>query len=364
MLTILAYITLVFFGIRFLVSLFNVLFSPVLKLQKQTGEPLVSVLIPARNEGRNIGNILYDLKNQSYSNIEVYVFNDQSTDRTEDIVDGFVKTDARFHLLNSEGLPEGWLGKNNACYQLAKKASGEYFLFLDADVRVQSGLIESALAQMQKHRLKLLSIFPKQEMKTLAEKITVPVMNSILLSLLPMALTRESSRPSLAAANGQFMLFEKKTYQNFQPHERIKNELVEDILIARFYKANKLKMQCMTGNKTIRCRMYQNMNDALNGFARSVAQFFGGSHVAAFLYWFVGTFGIFAVLFSLPLVYTGIILVLITGIILFVSVASRQSFGQNLFTAIPRQLLLGVIVFLSFRNKKLKKTRWKDRNIS
>jgi glycosyltransferase involved in cell wall biosynthesis len=364
MLTVLAYISLIFFGIRFLIALSNLLFSPVLKNQRPKNEPLVSVLIPARNEEQNIGNLLNDLQNQSYLNIEVSVFNDQSTDRTEEIIENYIKTDSRFHLLNSEGLPAGWLGKNNACHKLAQNATGDYLLFLDADVRVKSGLIESALAQMQKYQLKLLSIFPKQEMKTLAEKITVPVMNSILLSLLPMILTRESSRPSLAAANGQFMLFEKKTYIDIQPHKEVKNQLVEDILIARLYKTNKLKMQCMTGNETIRCRMYQNLNDALHGFSRSVAEFFGGSHLAAFLYWLFGTFGVFAVIFGLPILFSFIVFALITGIIFFVSVASRQPFWQNLLLAIPRQLLLGVIVFLSFRNKKLKKTQWKGRSIS
>lgn len=364
MLTVLAYITFVFFGMRFLVALFNVLFSPVLKKQKQQGEPLVSVLIPARNEEHNIGNILNDLQNQSYLNIEVIVFNDQSTDQTVEILEAFIKKDNRFHLINSGDLPEGWLGKTNACFQLSKQTKGEYLLFLDADVRVKSGLIESALAQMQKHRLKLLSIFPKQEMVTVAEKITVPVMNSILLSLLPMVLTRESSRPSLAAANGQFMLFEKQAYIQVQPHERVKKELVEDILIARLYKANKLKMQCMTGNKTIRCRMYQSFKDATQGFAKNVAEFFGGSHLVAFFYWFTGTFGIFAVYFGLPVFFIIIFLALVTGINLFVSLASRQSFWQNLLFAIPRQLLLGAIVLLSYRNKKLKKTRWKGRNIS
>lgn len=359
-----AYITLIFFGLRFLVAFSNVLFSPVLKTQKQRGKPLVSVLVPARNEEHNIANLLTDLQKQSYQNIEVIVFNDQSTDRTKEIIESFSEADNRFKVTDSDGLPEGWLGKSYACHQLSQKATGEFFLFLDADVRVESGLIESALAQMKKHNLKLLSIFPKQEMKTLAEKITVPVMNSILLSLLPMVLTRESSRPSLAAANGQFMLFEKETYLQIQPHKQVRNQLVEDILIARLYKKSGQKMECMTGNSTIRCRMYQNLNDALNGFSRSVAQFFGGSHLAAFFYWFVGTFGIFAVLAGLPLLFTGILLGLIAGIILFVSIASRQSFGQNLLTAIPRQILLGIIVFLSFRNKKLKKTRWKDRNIS
>jgi glycosyltransferase involved in cell wall biosynthesis len=364
MLIIFAYITLSFFGIRFLISLSNFLFSPVLKTKNQLGEPMVSVLIPARNEEGNIGNILTDLQKQSYSNVEIIVFNDQSTDRTKEIVEAFTHSDKRFRLVKSEGLPHGWLGKTNACHQLAQNASGEYFLFLDADVRVESGLIESALAQMQKHHLKLLSIFPKQEMKTVAEIITVPLMNSILLSLLPLILTRESSRPSLAAANGQFMLFEKETYQNLQPHERVKKELVEDILIARLYKANKLKMQCMTGNKTIRCRMYQSFKDATQGFAKNVAEFFGGSHLVAFLYWVTGTFGIFAVYFGLPVFFIIIFLALVTGINLFVSLASRQSFWQNLLFAIPRQLLLGAIVLLSYRNKKLKKTRWKGRNIS
>ena len=358
-----AYITLAFFGIRFFVALSNVLFSPVLKQQKQQGEPLVSVLIPARNEEDNIGLILKDLKNQSYLNIEAIVFNDQSTDRTREIAESFSKTDKRFNVIDADGLPEGWLGKSNACHQLVQKAAGDYFLFLDADVRLKSGLIESTVAQMQKHHLKLLSIFPKQEMVTVAEKITVPVMNSILLSLLPMALIRESSRPSLAAANGQFMLFEKETYEQFQPHKQVRKLLVEDILIARLYKTNSLKMQCMTGNETIRCRMYQNLNDALHGFSRSVAEFFGGSHLSAFLYWLIGTFGIFAVILGLPVLFSFIALALITGIILCVSVSSRQPFWQNLLFAIPRQLLLGAIVFISFRNKKLKKTRWKGRNI-
>lgn len=123
-------------------------------------------------------------------------------------------------------------------------------------------------------------------------------------------------------------------------------------------------MECMTGNETIRCRMYQNLDESLNGFARSVDQFFGGNHLAAFLYWVVGTFGIFAVIFGLSTVFTLVNLVPMTGIILFVSVSSRQPFWQNLLLAIPRQLMLGVIVFLSFRNKKLKKTQWKGRNIS
>ncbi len=261
------------------------------------------------------------------------------------------------------GLPPGWLGKNNACHQLALQAKGDYLLFLDADVRVKSGIIESALAQVQKHNLKLLTIFPKQIMETTGEKIVVPLMNNILLSLLPLILTRVSSRKSLAAGNGQFMFFEKETYLEILPHERVKQNPVEDIFISRLYKKRKLKMQCMTGNETISCRMYQGLKEAIDGFARSLPHFFGGSHLSAFLYWIITTSGIFIVAFYLPFVYLISTFTFIIFIKSTTSLSSRQSVIQNLIWGIVQQLFMGVIVIHSYRNKRLKKSQWKGRNI-
>ncbi|NLO04059.1 MAG: glycosyltransferase [Bacteroidales bacterium] len=359
----LAYFTMFFFSLRFLVSTVNILFIPVLKNRKTGHKPLVSVLIPARNEEYNIPYILDDIINQDYTNIEVIIFNDLSTDKTAQLISHYTKTDNRVKLINSEGLPEGWTGKNYGCYRLSQKASGNYLLFLDADVRVGTGLIESALAQIQKHQLKLLSIFPKQEMLTLGEKITVPIMNTILLSLLPMILTRESHHPSLAAANGQFMMFERNSYMNIQPHEQLKQNKVEDILTARLFKKEGLKIQCMTGNDSIRCRMYQGAGEAIRGFSKNIAEFFGGSHIIALLYWLTGSLGIFAVIFYLPLIFTLITIALITGITIFMSWASLQPSMQNIILSIPQQFATGAILFQSMRNKLLKRTRWKGRNI-
>lgn len=360
---ILAYITVFFFALRFLVSLINFLFSPVLKNKIPSARPLVSVLIPARNEEKNIDNILNDLIKQSYTNIEVIVFNDQSYDGTRDKVLAFTQIDSRFHLIDSSGLPEGWLGKNYACYHLAQHASGEYLMFIDADVRVGPGLFESAVARMQQYNLKLLSVFPKQIMITTGEKMTVPLMNIILLSLLPMILTRISPRPSLAAANGQFMLFEKKSYIQIQPHEKIKNNPVEDILISRLYKKMGMKMQCMTGNDNIRCRMYKNIKEATQGFAKNIAQFFGGEHLAVFIFWFLGTLGIFPVIFYLSPAMIVITFALITGMKIFIFKLSFQPVFQNLIFAIPQQTILGWILLLSLKNKITKKGQWKGRNI-
>ncbi len=360
---ILVYAIAAFFVLRFLVAMANIVFSPVLKKQDAPYYPLVSVLIPARNEEKNISSLLNDLKNQSYENIEVIVFNDQSTDRTAEITSDFCKTDKRFQLFHSEGLNKGWLGKNNACHQLAKNASGEFLLYLDADVRIQQGLIESLIAQQHRYNLRLISVFPKQIMKTPGEKATVPVMNSILLSLLPMILTRKSPRPSLAAANGQLMFFEKNTYLQVLPHEQVKNQMVEDILIARLYKKKGFAMQCMTGNETISCRMYHSLFDSIRGFSRNVAEYFGGNHLAAFFYWFLGTFGIVIIAVFLPFVYFIASLITLIATKVFVSIVSRQSVWENLLFALPQQLLLGIIVIYSYRNKIQKKAQWKGRNI-
>jgi glycosyltransferase involved in cell wall biosynthesis len=363
-LTLISYITLFFFGLRFVVAALNVFFSPVLKTGRQKGDPLVSILIPARNEEDHLDNILTDLQRQSYRNLEVLVFNDESTDRTKELAEGYAIADDRFRVIDSGGLPEGWLGKSHGCHQLAEQSRGDYLLFLDADVRLEPGLIENGLAQMQNHHLKMLSVFPQQEMQTWGEKMAVPVMNFILLSLLPMILTRESSRSSLSAANGQFMLFETNTYHHLKPHEQARKEPAEDILIARLYKKNGYKIQCMTGNQTIRCRMYKNLTEAINGFTKNIAEFFGGSLFTAFLYWLIGTVGIFTVIFTQSPAFILLLLLFITGINLFVSISAKQSFKQNLFLAIPRQLILGVIIFLAFKNKLQKKTLWKGRNIS
>ncbi len=358
-----AYITIVFFGIRFLVALMNVIFSPVLKKRRLTAVPRVSVLIPARNEEENIGVILSDLQQVSHKNMEVIVFNDQSTDNSAALVNSFIAKDSRLKLIHSERLPDGWLGKNYACHRLAQAASGEYYLFLDADVGIKPDVIESALAQMQKHELKLLSIFPKQIMKTTGEKITVPVMNSILLSLLPLIFTRTAKNPSLAAANGQFMLFDAESYHNIQPHEKMKLQKVEDILIARYFKQKRLNMQCMTGNDLITCRMYSDFQEAVYGFSKNVAEFFGGSHFAAFVYWLIGAFGIFSVIFSLQINWVVITLFMIIAMKILVSISSRQNILENLIFAIPQQIVLCYIIWLSFRNKKRKNYKWKGRTI-
>ncbi len=360
----LAYFILAFSVIQLLVAFVNLLFKQNFSKKKVSYNGLVSVLIPARNEEKNIAYILSDLQNQDYQNVEIIVFNDQSTDNTKEIITEFSKKDSRIKLVNSTGLPEGWLGKNFACYSLSKHAKGDYLLFLDADVRISNDIIINTIGHSMKHKLGLLSIFPKQIMMTLGERITIPNMNFILLSLLPLILVRKSKYPSLAAANGQFMLFNSKIYFETNPHELMKANKVEDIEIARYFKNKNIPIACLTGNDTIKCRMYEGFSAAVNGFSKNVVNFFGKSFLVAILFWLVTTFGFISILIGFN--HTVFILYLITIVAtrVFISIVSRQNIILNLILAIPQQLTMGMFIYKALINTTKKQYQWKGRNIS
>ena len=304
------------------------------------------------------------MQNQDYNNIEVIVFNDQSTDRTEEIITEFTKKDARIKLVNSNGLPEGWLGKNYACYSLSKHAKGNLLLFLDADVRISNDIIINTITHSIKHNLGLLSIFPKQIMMTLGERITVPNMNFILLSLLPLILVRKSTYSSLSAANGQFMLFNSTNYFDTNPHELMKADKVEDIEIARYFKNNNIPVACLTGNDTIKCRMYEGYSEAVNGFSKNVINFFGKSFIVATLFWLVTTFGFIPILLSFSPMVSILYLITIIATRVFISIVSRQNILLNLMLVIPQQITMGIFIYKAFINTTKKQYQWKGRNIS
>jgi cellulose synthase/poly-beta-1,6-N-acetylglucosamine synthase-like glycosyltransferase len=363
MITVLAYIILIFTGLQFLIALINLITRNWLPETKTESSKLVSVLIPARDEEKNIGNILNDLSNQSYQDIEVIVCNDQSEDNTASIVSAYAARDGHVRLINSEGPAEGWTGKNYACHLLSKHARGEYLLFLDADVRLKGNIIGNAAASIDKNGIGLISIFPRQIIESFGERITVPNMNYILLSLLPLPLVRRPKYPSLSAANGQFMFFDASVYHSTKPHSLVKNNRVEDIHIARNFKKQGIKISCLLGNENISCRMYNGFRESVNGFSKNVVAFFGNSYLLAVLFWLVTTFGIIPVLisFSIKILILYLILYFITRS--FISLASRQNIFYNLINFIFLQFSLGAFIYKSLINKYRGKLVWKGRII-
>jgi len=350
--------------IRSLVALVNYLSFAYLPQQTSlTKEPFVSILIPVRDEEENIGRLLEQLSNIAYANLEIMVYNDHSSDETESIIQHWVAIQPRIKIINGQQLPQGWLGKNHACNQLSRAATGDILLFLDADVSIKKDFIKRSIHHFQKDELQLLSIFPKQIVKTLGEKISVPLMNWILLSLLPLQLIRKSKNQAFSAANGQFMMFNATTYKTIWPHEKCKSQKVEDMAIIKLYKQKGLASDTRLGDSDISCRMYDGLDAAVEGFTKNIFQFFGNSIFATVSFGIVTTLAPFIIYYTMGFDW---FITYIAGVVLiriFVSLASQQSVVQNLILAFPQHLVFLGIITQGLINSKQKKILWKGRNI-
>ena len=177
-----------------------------------SNDPLISILIPARNEEDNIDLCLRSLSKQDYSNIEILVLDDNSTDKTCLVVEKWAQKDHRIRLLKGKPLIKGWKGKSYACHQLSLQAKGKYLIFTDADTLHFPDSVSSSLAALEANKLDALSIFPRQIMVTIHEKMVVIFINIAVLGLLPIYLLRKIKSPKLSIANGQFFLFKRSDY--------------------------------------------------------------------------------------------------------------------------------------------------------
>jgi len=360
----LAYIFFGFIVLKLLISVLNLVFRAKLKVEKNDLCSKISVLIPARNEGNNIGNILEDILNQEYTNFEVIVFNDQSTDNTLEIVEEFISKSNKIRVINSEGLPDMWMGKNYACHKLSENAKGEFLLFVDADVRMNKNVLKDTVGYIKERKTDLLTIFPIQLMSSFGERIVVPLMNQILLSLLLLPLVRLSKFTSLSAANGQFMMFKAQTYRKFNPHYFFRHSKVEDIDIARYIKSKKRNLEVLVSTPGLSCKMYDGFNSAIEGFSKNVINFFGQSYILALLYWFHSVSALIFICYFLKIeLFIFAVLAIIINRI-FVSLLSKQNVFMNLLLIYLQSINLGVLIFVSLIKKITKSYKWKGRNIS
>lgn len=358
----LAYISMTFLGLRLLVALVNFLFHFTSGNYFCEEDQKISVLIPARNEEKHIGDILDCLLNQDHKHLEVLVCDDHSTDNTPQILKEYSGRHAEIDWFKGEALKPGWTGKNFACHQLAARAKGEILLFLDADMEIRGDILSSMACFMKKKSLFLLSIFPRQNLLTPGERATVPVMNWILLSLLPLPLVYLSRRSSFSAANGQFMMFKNHVYHKLQPHAIVRSSPVEDIEIMRLYKRNAFRCATLLGDQRVQCHMYSGYREAIRGFSKNVLHFFSGS-----LLWLI----FFIVFTSFGLVITGFwslpyFLISLGAAVLsraLISLASHQNVLQNLLMVPFQHVSFLAMVSLALLQKSRGSLEWKGRKI-
>lgn len=231
----------------------------------------VSVLIPARNEEANIIKCLRSVLKQNYENFEIIVLNDNSSDRTEELINSI--TDKRLRVIQGKVLEKEWVGKNFACHQLQTEASGDYLLFIDADTEMSDDCISGVVAFAEENKTGLLSIMPYEESRTFWEKIVIPLLYFAVMAFLPVPLVEKSKRKEFSMGNGQFLLFKRNCYDLIGGHQSLKNRIVEDVWISRRVKEFGQKLIFADGTDLMRCRMYNNFSEVWNGFSKN---FFAG----------------------------------------------------------------------------------------
>ncbi len=245
-------------------------------------EPFVSILVPARDEEDCIEACVRSLIGQTHERLEVLVLDDHSSDATAKIVQRILRElpvaqKGRLRLLCGEELPQGWVGKNYACRQLAKHAQGNYLLFTDADTMHSPQTVQAVLDCMHDFDVSLLTAQPQFELRSIGERLAVPLLNFTILTLLPVALVRLRPEPSLATGNGQLLCFQRTAYERIGGHESVKNRILEDVLLARSVKAAGYRMIFVDALELVRCRMYHSFAEVWAGFSKNLFAFYNYS---------------------------------------------------------------------------------------
>ncbi len=239
------------------------------------GSALVSVCIPARNEEDNIEACVRSLLDGEYLRIEVVVYDDDSTDATPSILQRLREDDARVILAPHAPLPDGWVGKQHACMQASRSATGGWLLFTDADVRFSPDAIRRALAQAQRSGAKLVSTIPHQRTGSLAEALVVPMIFFLLFSYLPMPRMRRTTNPGASAGCGQFLLVQTEAYRGIGGHGAWRDSMHDGIKMPRELRRAGHRTDLFDGTDLCACRMYEGFVETWRGFAKNAFEGLG-----------------------------------------------------------------------------------------
>ncbi len=235
----------------------------------------VSAIVPARDEEAVIAACVESLVQQKEI-AEILVIDDQSSDHTAEIVRALAARHPKVKLLETAELPAGWVGKNNAVWIGAKEARGEWLLFTDADAVHEPHSTAKALSLAGHHGADLISFSPEQVMETWYEKATIPYVYTRLSSRFRFADVNDPQSPE-AAANGQFILIRRATYDFVDGHASIAGDVLEDVALAARVKSAGYRIWFGSGKGIVRVRMYRSYPALWEGWKKNLYSLMGGN---------------------------------------------------------------------------------------
>ncbi|MET0623304.1 MAG: glycosyltransferase [Pyrinomonadaceae bacterium] len=229
----------------------------------------VSILIPARDEERNIAGCLDAALAQGEVVGEVLVYDDHSRDGTARVVEEYARRDARVRLVAPAPLPSGWCGKTFACARLAAEASAGWLLFLDADARLSASAAALIVREASARGVTLLSCWPRLETRGFWEGALMPLLNFVVFTLYPAPLALRRSDASLGLAHGSCLLARRDHYESVGGHAIVRGELFEDVRLAQAWRAAGRPSLCLDGRAVVRVRMYSSLAEIWWGFQKN-----------------------------------------------------------------------------------------------
>lgn len=370
-------LALVFISAGAINVLANVLFSQrVRRLSARALQttPMVSVLIPARNEAHNVAACVRSLLAQDYPAYEVIALNDDSTDETGSILEQLAAHDARLRVLhNHRPLPPGVNGKSRACQQLAEAARGEWLLFVDADTVHRADSIRRGVAAAHALKVALFSVIPQQTLGTWAERLFIPAGFAMILNVVSFWRMRYSPDCAWgnAAAVGQYVLVRRDAYFACGGHRAIQDKILDDVALGEQIKRSGYRI-ALADADWVRCRMYRSGAEMIAGFSKNAFAILRGSLVLSSVF-VLGSVG----LFYAPLVGLLLGIAQQQSAWLVLSAASialtladfalvNRRIGQPLRLAAlyPVQIAIGLGILLnSIRWRYTGRAQWKGRSL-
>lgn len=239
------------------------------------GAPLVSVIVPARNEAHNITRCVKSILSTTYPRLELIVVDDSSTDGTADVARRAANGDPRARIVTGAALPDGWFGKQWACATGAKIARGDILQFTDADTVHGADLVTRSVNALRRTDADLFSVAGRQELGGFWEKVIQPQIFTILsMRYGGTESVNQSTRVSNKIANGQCIFVKRDAYDAIGGHASVRTSVAEDMMLAQKFFAARKRVVLMLGLDQLSTRMYASLGEIISGWRKNV--FAGG----------------------------------------------------------------------------------------
>ena len=245
--------------------------------------PKVSIILPARNEEKHIRHCIDSLLKQDYSDFEIILVNDESTDKTLEIMKEFEKScPIKIKVVNVTHRDENWIGKNWACYQGYLKSNGTLLLFTDADSFHSEKTMSLAVQNIIHNRLDAITVMPMLLCHDFFTKVTLPLLTTFMHTRFS-PLKVNNAKSKLGYFIGSYFIIKRDTYEKVGSHESVKHEIIEDGALGKKVKEGNFKMKMVRGESYVQAIWARNSTELINAIDRLVIPLFKEKRLEASL---------------------------------------------------------------------------------